>query len=241
MSMRQTAERMAENGTASGVVGFDANGASPWYPGMTDEADAPYYQYTQELNAELNEVREQIEEAQGDVTSMSVAVFIDAGDEWEEEIENVRSMVASAVGVDAEYINIMLTPFKVNEEYNTLLEEQKAQEEANAANSNAAFTQRLILIGAAVGGVLLVAGTVFAVIGLRKRAARKAVEREEQRKKEEEWQKQQLEMQETLAQETIEEDTESTKRLNYIRDLADNSPEMIAQLLRNWLTDDYGR
>lgn len=241
VSMRQTAERMAENGTASGVVGFDANGASPWYPGMTDEADAPYYQYTQELNAELNEVREQIEEAQGDVTSMSVAVFIDAGDEWEEEIENVRSMVASAVGVDAEYINIMLTPFKVNEEYNTLLEEQKAQEEAAAANSNAAFTQRLILIGAAVGGVLLVAGTVFAVIGLRKRAARKAVEREEQRKKEEEWQKQQLEMQETLAQETIEEDTESTKRLNYIRDLADNSPEMIAQLLRNWLTDDYGR
>ncbi len=241
VSMRQTAERMADDPTASGVVGFDANGAAPWYPGMTDESNAPYYKYSQELNAEVNEVREQIEEAQGDITSLSVAVFIDASEEWESEIENVRSMVASAVGVDAEHINIMLTPFKVNEEYTTLLAQQQAAEEAQQAQNDTAFRQRLILIGAIVGGILLIGGTIATVIALRRRAARKAIEREEERKREEERIQQQLEMQETVAQEAVEEDTEATKRLNYLRDLADTSPEMIAQLLRNWLTDDYGR
>ncbi len=241
VSMRQTAERMSDNPGASGTVGFDANGASPWYPGMVDESENPYYQYTQEINAEVNEVREQIEEAQGDVTSLSVAVFIDASEEWESEIENVRSMVASAVGVDAEYINIMLTPFKVNEEYSTLLAQQEEAEAQAAQMSQEALRQRLILIGAIVVGVLLIGGSVLAVIALRKRAARKAKEREEQRLREEEERKRQLEMQESFMQEAVEEDTEATKRLNYIRELADNSPEMIAQLLRNWLTDEYGR
>lgn len=241
VSMRQTAERMADDPTASGVVGFDANGAAPWYPGMTDESDATYYQYTQELNAEVNEVREQIEEAQGDITSLSVAVFLDADEEWEAELENIRSMVASAVGVDAEYINIMLTPFKVNEDYHAMVAEQEAAEAQQAIKDEEAARNRMIIILASIGAVLLIAAATAIIIALRKRAARRAAEREEERKKEEERQAQQIAIQEALAQETVEEDSEATKRLNYIRELTENSPEMIAQLLRNWLTDEYGR
>lgn len=239
VSMRQTAERVNEDGTASGTVGFDANGASPWYPGMVDESGNPYYKYTQEINAELNEVREQMEDAQGDVTSMSVAVFIDAGEEWEAEIENIRSMVASAVGVEAEYINIMLTPFKVNAEYTELLQQQEQQAQLEQQQSADALRQRLILIGAIVGGVLLIGGSVLAVLALRRRRKRIEAERAEEAKREEERLEQQRKIQEELALQTVEEDSEATKRLNYIRELTDNSPEMIAQLLRNWLTDEY--
>jgi len=208
---------------------------------MTDESDASYYQYTQELNAEVNEVREQIEEAQGDITSLSVAVFLDADEEWEAELENIRSMVASAVGVDAEYINIMLTPFKVNEDYHAMVAEQEAAEAQQAIKDEEAARNRMIIILASIGAVLLIAAATAIIIALRKRAARRAAEREEERKKEEERQAQQIAIQEALAQETVEEDSEATKRLNYIRELTENSPEMIAQLLRNWLTDEYGR
>ena len=241
VSMRQTAERTTDDPAAGGTVGFDANGAAPWYPGMTDDTNANYYQYTQELNAEVNEVREQIEEAQGDITALSVAVFLDAGDEWEPAMAEVRSMVAAAVGVDADYITIMRTPFKVNEEYTTLVQQQQEQQQQQQEASNAALRQRLILIGAIVGGVILLASFVLAILALRKRAQRKKAEAEERARREQELFEARLAAQQEEAQTVVAEDTEATKRLNYIKELTENTPEMIAQLLRNWLTDDYGR
>ena len=59
----EAAERAGVADMAEGVAGFDANGAAPFYPEDLTGDTAPAYSYSQQLNAEVNEVREQIEQA----------------------------------------------------------------------------------------------------------------------------------------------------------------------------------
>ena len=59
---QQAAERAGVADMAEGVAGFDANGAAPFYPEDLTGDTAPIYSYSQQLNAEVNEVREQIED-----------------------------------------------------------------------------------------------------------------------------------------------------------------------------------
>ena len=238
VSLQQAAERAGVADMAEGVAGFDANGAAPFYPEDVSGDTAPIYNYSQQLNAEVNEVREQIEEAQGKVVDMSVSIMIDADEGLDEELENIRALVANGLGVSPDYVSIMRRSFQINQEYEAMLAEQAAAEEAQAVAAEASDRRNILL---AAGGAVLLLIIIIVIIlinaGKRRRAYEtQLAELEEQR---------QLEAQRALeaanARETVgePEDTVSVGRLKDIQSLAQEKPEVLAQLLRNWLTDDF--
>lgn len=241
VSLQQAAERAGVADMAEGVAGFDANGAAPFYPEDLTGDTAPIYSYSQQLNAEVNEVREQIEQAQGKVTDLHVSIMIDAGEELDEELENIRALVANGLGVDSQYVSIMRTSFKVNEDYQQLLaEQQAAQTELEQAQQE---RQNRILLFAAIGAGLVLL-FVLILIALRSRKRRLAYEAEVERMRQEqeaEAQRRAQEAEDSLRDRLGEDlDTPAANQLRDIQKLAEERPEIIANLLRNWLTDDFG-
>lgn len=239
VSLQQAAERAGVAELAEGVAGFDPNGAAPFYPENLAGDTAPAYSYSQQLNAEVNEVREQIEEAQGKVTGLSVSVMIDADEGLDEELENIRSLVANGLGVDNKYISIMRTSFKVNEDYQTMLDEQAAEALAQAEADDLVRRQSFLL-AAGIAALVLLGALIAMSISARRR--REAYEAELARMEEERLlEAQRAALQEAEAFERVSElgDSVSAARLKDIQNLADEKPDVVAQLLRNWLTDDY--
>lgn len=238
VSLQQAAERAGVAEMAEGVAGFDANGAAPFYPEDLTGDTAPVYNYSQQLNAEVNEVREQIEEAQGKVTRLSVSIMIDADEGLDEELENIRALVANGLGVSTDYISIMRRSFQINEQYEAMLEEQ-AQAEQLAAEEEAADRERLILLAIIIAVAVVVLVVVLILLNARKK--RKEMEAQLAALEEERALEAQKALEEAAAREMIGEleDSASAGRLRTIQDLAKENPEMIAQMLRNWLTDDF--
>ncbi len=241
VSLQQAAERAGVTGTdmAQGAAGFDANGAAPFYPEDLSGDSAPTYSYSQQLNAEVNEVREQIEEAQGKVTGLSVSIMIDGDDGLDEELENIRALVANGLGVDEQYISIMRTSFKSNEDYEKMQEEQTAADAARADANGQVEQQTIILAASAVALVIVV---VLILLAMRSRRRRKAHEEEMLRLAEtREAETERLQEQETVLRERIGDldDSAAITRLKDIQQLTSERPDVVAQLLRNWLTDDY--
>lgn len=238
VSLQQAAERAGVAEMAEGAAGFDANGAAPFYPENVEGDSAPVYSYSQQLNAEVNEVRQQIEEAQGKVTGMSVSIMIDADEGLDEELENIRSLVANGLGVDARYISILRTSFQVNEDYQKMLEDQETAGEASAGAEGLIERQAFMLAAGAVTLALLVTLIIMAM-GSRKR--RLSYEAELARLEESMEAEAQRALEEVSLRERIgePEDTLFASRLKDIQQLAGEKPDVVAQLLRNWLTDDY--
>ena len=240
VSLQQAAERAGVAEMAEGVAGFDANGAAPFYPENLEGDTAPIYNYSQQLNAEVNEVREQIEEAQGKVTGLSVSIMIDADEGLDEELENVRSLVANGLGVDVKYISILRTSFKVNEDYQLMLDEQAAAEAAAADEEGRVRRQAFLLAAGLVALALLIGLIVISVQSRKRRLAYEAelarIEEDNRLAEAEQAIDDAAVIRERLAE---PEDSIFALRLRDIQELADEKPDVVAQLLRNWLTDDY--
>lgn len=243
ISMRQTAERVAAGDGASGVAGFDSNGSSPYYVEDVSQLDNSYMAYSQELNAELNEVREQVEQSRGQIQELSVSVMLDADETWDEALEEVRTLIATAVGVEEENVSLMRTPFLVNDQLEAMLAEQEQAALAEQEKLDNSVSLQYLLIGGAV--VLLLVGLIIA-LSLSSRKKRLALEAEMQRRQEE-WEAQLAEVEATAVEEkerALREmvsipDNEGSPALQELQKLAEKDPQSIAQLLRNWLSDDY--
>lgn len=237
VSLRQTAQRLADGLNAQGVAGFDSNGAAPFYPEDFTDEESPYFYYTQELNAELNEVREQIEQAAGKWKSVNVAVMLHAGEEWDEEIESLRTSVANGVGIDPAYVTIMRTSFKTVTDMEEIIRQSLEEGEEEDDNTN-------ILFLAIAGGVLLLAIVVILLMANRAKKQKQAYEAELKRIEEEQRllaaQKAAEEQEAVMLSSLLDEDG-GNARLKDLQQLTDENPEIVAQLLRNWLSDDVGR
>lgn len=243
ISMRQTAERVAAGDGAGGIAGFDSNGSSPYYIEDPSQLDNSYYAYSQELNAELDEVREQVEQARGQIQELSVSVMLDAEETWDDALEEVRTLIATAVGVEEENVSLMRTPFLVNAQLEAMLAEQEQAAIAEQERLDNSVSLRYLLIGGAV--VLVLLGIIIA-ISLAQRKKRKALE-EEMERRQAEWEAQLAEVEANAVEEkerALREmvslpDNEGSPALQELQKLADKDPQSIAQLLRNWLSDDY--
>ncbi len=249
VGLQQSAQRAGAESMSGGAVGFDSNGAAPFYPETLDGEEAPAYAYTQTINAELNEVHELIEEEQGEVTAVSVSIMLDADEAWEAELPNVTTLISNAIGIDPQYVSIMRTPFKVNEDYAAWLAENEELLAAEAAAAEAAANDNMmfyIIIGALA--LLLIALVILGIIS-NKRSKKKFDEelaRLEQENAqnvatltamaEEENVRNKLDAGGAEGEEIPE--TPSKERLRKIQELAEENPDSVANLLRNWLSDD---
>ncbi|MFZ5975292.1 MAG: flagellar basal-body MS-ring/collar protein FliF [Bacillota bacterium] len=228
VSVKDLAETIQNyNGSSGGTTGTDSNGGASSYPSATPGSDAVYSKVSKETNLEVNQTKSLIESAQGQIKELSVAVLLNSTLDIEDYSENVKNLVAKAVGVDAANISVERLPFQ-------------KEGESEAAD---AFTQQQALLNSAQTGtlirVIIIALAAVAIVILIIRALRSFLKPKEA--------KVQLEGGEAfvvgdagVTTVRIDPDAQTPSQIykKEIEEYIEKNAESVAQLLRNWLSDD---
>ncbi len=239
VSMQELAETI-KGDSAGGVAGLDSSGGTSittTYPTLDNE-DSIYSKVSRETNLELNETRTQIENAQGQIRDLSVAVVIDSSAMEDDYSENVRNLVANAIGVESGRISVEMLPFLKLEQAGPGTELANAfntQKELMTLASGASTTRLLIIAGSAILALIILAA---AISSLRKKSVPVYdVDAGVGTMIDYEAGEDILPpvSSEPLPEISEKEDTSLTQLEKYIN----KSPESVAQLLRNWLADDH--
>jgi flagellar M-ring protein FliF len=176
------------------------------------------------MHHEINQIREQIEKARGQIQDLSVSVLINSPALEAADMEKVQTLVAGATGLDAGYIVVQHMPFTAA----NLLQEQL--EEA-LSRKPSVFTPALIrdlvlygLLALAALFLLLLMYRFFSNVSLGTAAITTAM------------------VQETAAADggiaQIDLDEGPPTVQTQIEKLAKQRPAEVAQLLRTWLSED---
>jgi flagellar M-ring protein FliF len=120
LSMADELEIARANGAAEGVPGTDANGMGTQedidgtitYPYGDLEEGETYRRVFEEANYEINKKVTQLEKAKGTVKAMSIGVMVDSVAVPEDYTEQVRELVASAIGTSVDYVTVARLPFQ---------------------------------------------------------------------------------------------------------------------------------
>jgi len=237
ISMSELYESARDGYLAGGIPGTDTNGIGelPYYPYGGLNPDEYYSRVLREMNFEINETTTQLERAQGTIRSLTIAVLLDSVVISEDFTNSVRNLVSRAVGVNDVHIAVERMPFRFS---SSEIDKAIAQQQSFM---RAMQRRELIkyIINALV--VLLLAAMIFALVRTIMRA------RETERKL-------------ILAAEmgpgvtvdllTPGDGTEGitladidisgkTDAIRQLEQFIDRDPQAVAQLLRNWLLDDY--
>lgn len=234
VSMSELVEKITNDETGS-VAGLDANGTASQYMDTLDNDDnSAYYQASREANYEINQTKTQIEQAKGQVKDLSVSVILNS-DQVDDYSDEVRQLVATAIGVEAERITVAMLPF-VPVDDTAIQDAFDAQSELLSSMQSAETTRLMIILGT----VLVVLVFVFMIFRMFKK-------KEEPVLAEGGF--------EYLADEEIDlgednepllglhdirlEDFEQTdNKLQILEDYIGKNPESVANLLRNWLNEE---
>lgn len=239
--IKRTRERILNGAGAEGEPGVEPNGGgNPTYQADDDEAgDSTYYKVTEEYNARVNEINETLEKAQGQIKDISCTLIIDGGDELTSILPDIQKQISTAIGVPLNNVTVTAQEF------------YKASEDDDPNNPGGNLVpgedgqqaSSLIWIVAAVAVALI----VLVIILMGRRSKKKQQEIDElQRRWMEEQQRQNAASSIDLAadDELTPEDLlrpQESDDLTQIKNLVETDPEAIAQLLRNWLSNDYSR
>ncbi len=229
VSMQEMEEKVAgDTAAAEGEPGLDENGGAAVYQAEDGGTDGDYYKVTREVNAEVNEINQQLERAQGQIKDLSATLIIDGGDEIADILPDVRKQIATAIGVPEDKITVSNMPFEQNAQYAQAVSEQTEILERVEKNK---LIYTLIIAGAIIGAALIV------ILSLLSRNKRKKEEEEE-----EDWGTGgtlDVSADEEISVEDLMPQEDGT--LQQIQNLVKRDSELIAQLLKNWLSDDYMR
>lgn len=239
ISMKEMEEKVSGGTAEEGEPGMDTNGGGATTYQETDETaeDGDYSNVTKEINYEVNQINEQLEKAQGTIQDLSATVIIDGGDEVKALLPDIKNQIATAIGVPADKITVANMSFAENTQYQeTLVQQQEAVDKM----AKSQMMQTVIIAAALIAIALIIIG----VIGKNRK-----------KKQQMEADLQALEFNAAAAgasrginvvadeQISIEElmEREKNNTLGQLQGLVQKDSEMIAQLLRNWLSDDYRR
>ncbi len=206
-----------------GTAGLPLEVGEPNIPGYAAETGAGDYEYERIediINYEVGETREYIASAPGQVKRLSAAVILDRPAS-EETAERIAALVASAIGLDdirGDIVSVQCLPF------DTSWQEGWEEEPAVPAPAGRFTLRPLHLVAAAVAlGLLLFLGVVLV---RRSRAAHL----------------QDMELfREGMIEEAAAEEKPAPpeqKKHEQVRQMAEDEPEDMAQVLRTWLAQE---
>ncbi len=216
-----TASETLTNRQRGGNVGQDANGGAPAYA-QSGSGDGEYLKENRTVNYEVNQMRESIKKAQGQIKDISVSVLLDDRGLMSGYNQKVKDIVAGALGLDEEKVVVEAMTFGALDEIDRIFD--------NARETSEVLRRQALLRNAIILGAL---GLVFLItlITLLVRARRK--------KRKEETAVGAV-FDEMVADEGTEVDFSANKsdKRKVIERSVEKNPELVAQLLRNWLKDD---
>jgi|LSQX01.1.fsa_nt_gb flagellar M-ring protein FliF len=219
VSMNELIEQMNDS-IEGGVPGQDSNMGVSVYPELRDTEGA-YNRTHRTINYEVNQIKEQIKRAQGQIKEMSVSVVINnGGNEISQEVMGgVQDVVAGAVGINTDRVVVRNMTFAEGDLLKDRITIAMEQRELDARNK---FIRSMILYG--LGALIIFAMLFFAYKALVLKRKKILVETPEGFE---------IEMEEDGL--TMKEKPEERRNIEkFIRE----KPEEAAQLLRTWLTEE---
>ncbi len=217
----QELEEHAINSGGGGVPGTDSNNEGITSYAEVDTGASKYDTVSRTVNYELNQIKEEIVKAQGQVKSLSVAVLINsaalAQNLSRQDMDSISDIVAAAAGIDSQVVEIQSLPFDTS----------LATEIAQGFEARQRMEQVKLYTYLGVIGALLVAGIVGSILVIRKRR---------------------LEAEEMLLSEANAVVMDEVEEINLAQDQSGvrkqverfigNKPETAAQLLKTWLNEE---
>ena len=111
VSMQELVEVIKNDGTTGTTTSDSGSGASQYLATTDVDDDAVYYQKSSEANYEINQTKTLIENSKGKIEDLSVAIILNSETGGEDYTQNVKQLVANAIGVDMDRITVETLPF----------------------------------------------------------------------------------------------------------------------------------
>lgn len=229
ISNEQTSSSVTTTGGATGGTA-GVNGGTPTYPSTSSGSGDLSTQQSGQTSYLVNSVNEVVQSHGGTVSKLTVAVLLNSKDKIAATAKaaSVQETVAFAVGIDPKEISVQLTPFQTDQQPTT------PQQTASTLFSN------MYLIAGAAGLLLLIAITIIITMLIVRKSHKKAAKAAE-----EEVLAVAASGAGTLADPefnlpSLEESMRNNQQNGYrkqIEELVDKKPELVAQILKNWLKD----
>ncbi len=90
--------------TVGGVAGTETNAEVPTYPGVVIEGDNIYFRDSNSINYLVSQLKEQIEHNPGKIEELTVAAVINKASMRDEELQEVKELIAFSAGVKPENV-----------------------------------------------------------------------------------------------------------------------------------------
>ncbi|KAB3535886.1 flagellar M-ring protein FliF [Alkaliphilus pronyensis] len=217
----QELQQNVVNEEAGGIPGTDSNTEDITQYVENDSNVSRYNEASRTINYEINELRQKIVKAQGQVQDITIAVYINSnaingGQLTDEERKELQNIISAAAGLDTRVVQVGV------QEFSNSIEEQLRSAMENQGPQGGLASIPLWLWG--IAGTLLLASVYLASTKLRK-------------KKEEPVES----IRELIPQDELEEidlELSGSQAKQQIEKMVSKKPEAVAQLLRNWLSED---
>ncbi|SDK45161.1 flagellar basal-body MS-ring/collar protein FliF [Natronincola ferrireducens] len=217
-SMQELQQRVIDGGVG-GPPGTDANIEDIPQYGEIEEGSSVYYEANKTINFEINELRQKIVKAQGQVQDITVAVYLNSralndGNLTNEERRELENLISAAAGLDTRVVRVAV------QEFNNSLEDQlRLAMEAEDVKTTPSIPLWMIgLLVATLLGILY-----FVMIQTKKRKTPKEIPLS-------------TPVEESLQE--IELEMSGSEVKQQLEKLVNKKPDAVAQLLRNWLSED---
>ncbi len=213
------------NGQAKGgVVGTDTNSEIPTYPDVTINGDDIYYKNNDSIKYLVSQLKEQVQSDPGSIEDVKVAILINRDRISEEDVQNIKSLIANAAGTVAE--NVAIHNMKFGGEDDS----QGGSVDADVTPGKKELTLQEKIIYGAIGGGALLLIIIILVIVLRVKK-KKRLKREAELlaavKPEDTWA--------DLKEEIGVKETKEMVLKKQISEFASNNPEIASQFIKMWL------
>lgn len=195
------------------------------YPVYQGSGQGDYTNTNRSINYEVNETKEQIEEAQGKITELALSVLIDNPDLGTQMLSRIQKVVSTALGVTLE--NVVVEGMS----FSALAEEQDKIKTAEEKASNELFKRGLIDIGYKVLLGLLLFFALFIVYRF-VRGIKVSVSGESYIDKEYE---QLIDEAVEISQPGVSYDQAVKKRR--IESIVETKPDVVARQIKEWLNE----
>ncbi|MFO7294612.1 MAG: flagellar basal-body MS-ring/collar protein FliF [Caldicoprobacter sp.] len=217
IASREVLREKVRNAIPGGVVGETSN--TTQYPEL-ESAESGTYDRTHEIvNYEVNEIKEILEQQQGKVEDLSISVIIDNEFLSPQILTQVKELVAAAVGTDISRVVVQ------NMKFDTSLQEQLLEGFERRQDQRPEWLYWSVPLSVAFAII------VAFIVVMRMRSRRIQLETATAQ----EILAQEPQQPSTLELELTNEYDEIKKRLER---LVTERPEAVAQLLRNWLSEE---
>jgi len=222
------------NGASGGATGVDANGAATTYP-VVGTDNSVYVNNSETVNYEINTIKESVVSEKGKITDMTVSVLIDSLGTDQDYSDNIKTLVAATVGIDSAKVVVQRMPFTSRSKTaETMAKQQVIEADSIKSNQNWNY----IKLATIAGVVLVLVISVLRLLFKKNAPAYSEAEAQQNIGRQVDFAAdEELDLGEFSLDNKKPNKNPIVKQKEEIENFVETDPETVANLLRNWISD----